>query len=438
MPWDPHHGFSDVMTQLAGAGAESQPATPYPPRTNSGFVASFAKGLSQPRPADLSTVMLAADLPREAPALYTLATEYALCDEWYSSMPGATWPNRFFVHGASSAGIARGPTLAQKAKWTAGLGGFEYPNGSIFGRLGPGNYRLYHNRVGHFSGRLPQVAALKGVRRSDVRRLSDLQDDLASGRTAPYTFIEPAYGNVVDGDYLDGSSQHPLDGLAEGDRLIARVYGMIRNSPVWERSLLIITYDEHGGFYDCGVPARAAPPPNDHPNADADDNPYGFDFSVYGVRVPTVLVSPWIRKGTVDHTLYDHATILATLERRFGLNPLTDRDRLAADVLHLLGGALRPDADCPRDLPVPLASALEFAAPAAEPPAAAPSAPIEDGDNLVGFLFVAEKARREVAPESMAFAPMPEPRTRAEAELYLRQVVPRLEAEVDARQRASD
>ena len=157
MPRDPHHGFRSVMTQLGGEGAERRPATPYPPRTNSGFVANFATGHKRPLPpAKFGTVMLAVDLPRESPALYTLATEYALCDQWYSSMPGATWPNRFFVHGASSAGMADGPTKAQKVKWTVGIGGFEYPRGSIFDRLRRGNYRLYQNRdrLSHRSGRL--------------------------------------------------------------------------------------------------------------------------------------------------------------------------------------------------------------------------------------------------------------------------------------------
>jgi phospholipase C len=434
MRLDPHHGFENVMTQLFGAGT-SNPSRPYPRRTNSGFVADFAVGHRRPPSLEeLKTVMLAIATAREAPALHTLATQYALCDEWYSSVPGATWPNRFFVHGASSNGIAHGPTKEQKAAWTAGLGGFTYPRGSIFDRLGPGNYRLYQNREGHDLGRFPQVAALKGVKLSDVRRLSDLETELAGGRAAPYTFIEPAYGNIVSGSYRDGSSQHPLDELAAGDRLIARVYRMIRNSPVWEKSLLIVTYDEHGGFYDSGVPARTAPPPND--GKGPSDNPFGFDFSIYGARVPAVVVSPWIAKGVVDHTLYDHTSILATVERRFGLQPLTDRDRLAGDLLHLLGGRLRPDSECPRTLPELPAPAPAFAEDA--PDTASLAEPIEDGDNLIGFLFVAEKAQREIAPETLAFAPPTEPKTRAEAELYLRQVVPQLEADLEARGRALD
>ena len=265
-----------------------------------------------------------------------------------------------------------------------------------------------------------------------MRPLRELEDDLRNGFTAAYTFIEPAYGNVVNGSYRGGSSQHPLDDLAKGDRLIARVYHAIRNSPVWEHSLLIITYDEHGGFYDSGVPDEGAPPPND--GTDEDDNPFGFDFSVYGARVPTVVVSPWIAKGVVDHGLYDHASILATVERQFDLKPLTDRDKLARDLRHLLGGSMRSDADCPRALPE-----LPEPGPAPADDETDPASfaePIEDGDNLLGFLFVAEKAQREVVPESLALTtPSPVPKTKGEAELYLQQVVPLLEAELEARQR---
>jgi phospholipase C len=434
MPRDPHHGFGSVMTQLAGAGGERQPATPYPPRTNAGFVANFATGHKQPpSPAERGSVMLAVDLPNESPALYTLAREYALCDQWYSSMPGPTWPNRFFVHGASCAGMADGPTAADIAKWET-VSGFRYPHGSIFDRLGRGNYRLFQNRAGPAAGRLPQVGALKGISYGDVRPLRDLETELANGDAAPYTFIEPAYGNIVNDTYLDGSSQHPLDGLAEGDRLIARVYRAIRNSPVWEHSLLIITYDEHGGFYDSAVPAKAAPPPND--GKGAGNNPYGFDFSVYGVRVPAVIVSPWIAKGLVDHRLYDHASILATVERRFHLDPLTDRDRLAGDLLHLVSGPLRPDADCPRELPE--LPRLEFPAAVEEAAVASPLEPVEEGSNLQGFLFVAEKAQREVPAATLELPALPPPTTKGEAELYLRQVVPQLEAVEKAGPGASD
>jgi phospholipase C len=107
----------------------------------------------------------------------------------------------------------------------------------------------------------------------------------------------------------------------------------------------VILYDEHGGFYDSVKPGPAAPP-ND--GAASSLNASGFGFDVYGVRVPAIVVSPWVEKGRVDSTPYDHSSVLATLERLFGLPPLTDRDRNANDLLSLITQTCRQD--CPESI----------------------------------------------------------------------------------------
>jgi phospholipase C len=295
-----------------------------------------------PDPGDIGDVMLGVDVRTESPALYQLATEFVLCDGWHSSMPGPTWPNRYFLHASSSGGLDHSPTSAEMYGWE-GLQGFVFPNGSVFDALGKQNYRLYQDHQGDPRGRIPQVASIKGIRFADVDDLAHFEADLAAGYTARYTFIEPNYGDIVNGTYEHGSSQHPMDGLAAGDQLVARVYGAIRNSPVWGRSLFVIVYDEHGGFYD-SVPPGPATPPND--GAAAKWNANGFGFDVYGVRVPALVVSPWVARGVVDHTAYDHSTVPATLERLFGLPPLTDRDRNANDLLSLITQTCRQD--CPQ------------------------------------------------------------------------------------------
>lgn len=133
-----------------------------------------------------------------------------------------------------------------------------------------------------------------------------------------------------------------MDSLAAGDQLVARVYAAIRNSPLWDKSLFVILYDEHGGFYDSVKPGKAIPPGD---GAEATLNTNGFGFDVYGVRVPAIVVSPWVVRGKVDHTTYDHSSVLATLERLFQLPPLTDRDRHANDLLPLITQTCRED--CP-------------------------------------------------------------------------------------------
>jgi phospholipase C len=344
LPTDPGHEFTDVVEQLCGANAQFQQGQPYPPIDNSGFVTNYATTRTEGAPppsGDVDDIMRGVDIQTQCPALYQLATQFVLCDAWHSSLPGPTWPNRYFLHGASSAGLDHSPTSSEMAKWE-GLDGFVYPKGSIFDSLGKDNYRLYQDHLGDPLGCIPQVASIKNISFCDVSDLSHFEADLAANYTARYTFIEPSYGDVVNNTYENGSSQHPMDSLAAGDQLVARVYNAIRNSTLWDRSLFVVLYDEHGGFYDSVAPG-VAPPPND--GAAATLNANGFGFDVYGVRVPAIVVSPWVAQGIVDNTLYDHSSIPATLERLFGLQPLTDRDRKAKDVLSLITQNCRQD--CP-------------------------------------------------------------------------------------------
>jgi len=346
MPSDPGHEFEDVVEQLGGIGAQYPKGGPYPNITNSGFAANYATSSTEGKPPplpDVDKVMRGIDTRNQTPALYQLATQFVLCDAWHSSLPGPTWPNRFFLHGASSAGLDHSPTRSELEEWEA-VSGFTYPRGSIFDALGGGSYRLYHDTSGPIAGQIPQVASLKGISFFDAHPLTYFEQDLQLSYDYKYTFIEPSYGNVVHDTYEGGSSQHPMDGLIEGDRLVARIYNAIRNSPLWESSMLIVTFDEHGGFYDSALPNKVTPP-ND--NAGPGLNSNGFDFTVLGVRVPAVVVSPWVEEA-VDHTTYDHSSVLTTLERLFNIAPLTDRDKNANDLLSLITANLR--TDCPENI----------------------------------------------------------------------------------------
>ena len=427
MPSDPSHGFAAVVQQLCGEGSDPNKVSPYPARTKSGFVADYSKTKIKKKPlpkAAYGKIMMGIDTATQAPALFALASEYALCDNWFASLPGPTWPNRFFVHGASSDGMCKSPSLGDIAKWEV-FKGFTYPNGSIYDRLGKGSYRLYQDKSGPIAGRIPQVAAIKGIDYGDVAGLDSFEKDLKKGKAARYTFIEPAYGDIVSGSYGRGSSQHPMDGLRSGDNLIARVYNAIRKSPVWEKSLLIVTYDEHGGFFDSAVPSAKAAPPND--GTGAGQNTHGFDFAEFGVRVPAVIVSPQIAKGTVDHTLFDHASVLATVEQAFALAPLTDRDKAAKSVLPLLTQAAPFDANRLPELPIAPPPPAPMAA-ASVPAPADPSEPIEQAADLPGFLYVARKSQRKRQGDLQAMTAFQPVRTRADAQAYLDAVMPQLEA----------
>jgi hypothetical protein len=147
--------------------------------------------------------------------------------------------------------------------------------------------------------------------------------------------------------------------------LIKQVYEAIRRSPHWETSVLVITYDEHGGFFDHVAPPGmsstppAAPPvlPPGDPISSGANNHHNFQFDQLGLRVPTVIVSPLIPKATIDHTRYDHSSVPRTLGRLFGLQPLTKRDAAANDLLHLFSRAT-PRTDTPLTLPEPANSHL--------------------------------------------------------------------------------
>src|SRR6185369_982314 len=210
--------------------------------------------------------------------------------------------------------------------------------------------------------------------------------------------------------YKGGSSQHPEDNPSGGEGLIKAVYEAIRNSPVWNTSLLIIVYDEHGGFYDHVKPCCAVPPGDGIPEGQKTRNALGFDFAQYGVRVPAVIVSPLIPRGAVDHTLYDHSSILATLERLLGMKPLTKRDASAKDLRHLLTN-LAPREDCPKTLVAPATESshrkfyekelialdhwVEEAVDKVETVLAVHDEPLPDSGNIIGFLQILLKTELE-------------------------------------------
>jgi phospholipase C len=445
MPTDPGHEFPDVVEQLGGEGASYTPGGPYPSINNSGFAANYATSSTEgPTPAaqDIGDIMACFATPDQLPVLYQLATEFAVCDQWYSSIPGPTWPNRFFLHGASSSGLDTSPTTAQMAQWETPTYGFQYPNGSIYAKLAAAGipYRFYNDSTGFptelslFSddplngspvGAVPQVSALSGVTVLDFNSLQSFASDLQGPYPYPYTFIEPHYGDVTSGTYAGGSSQHPMDDVYGGENLLSHVYSAIRNSPYWNTSLLIITYDEHGGFYDSVAPGSATEP-GDNPQYGY--NTYGFVFNQYGVRVPAVIVSPLIAAGTVDHTVYDHSSVLATLEQLFGLSALTQRDANANNLLHLFATAA-PRADCVTSLvsPKPLLMAAKPRL-TVEEQALIDAQPVPESGNLPGALLLVMKVEIELSARTPGEIAAIEARvrlirTRGEARAYIASVM---------------
>ncbi|HWD27945.1 MAG TPA: alkaline phosphatase family protein [Rhizomicrobium sp.] len=425
MTTDPGHEFEDVIEQLCGKDAACKylngKGGAYPAIDRSGFAHNYATSTSEdtgrPAAGHIGDIMACFHTPTQLPVIHQLATEFAICDAWHSSLPGPTWPNRFFVHGASSAGMTVSPGLWNEVEWES-FDGFKYANGSIYDRLNATGHkwRLYIDCDNAFSddpsgpeygGWISQAASLKNIHLWDVHRLAKFQADVNAPayRDVRYTFIEPNFGKsffakqgaAPGPTYKGGSAQHPEDDPSGGEGLLKFVYETIRNAPLWDTSLLIITYDEHGGFYDHVVPCAAPAPGGKDPDNGKDLNPYNFDFQTYGVRVPAVIVSPFVPKGTVDHTRYDHASALATVERILGIGPLTARDADANDVRHLLS-LPAPRTDCPATLVAPLKY------PPVPSPAENSDAPLPSCGNAIGFLQVLLKAELALADDAAARA----------------------------------
>jgi phospholipase C len=427
MPVDPCHEFPCVTWQLCGNGVSYPFAGAYPAVLNSGYVASYATSGGQANPGEIMKCYS----PAQLPVLNELARQFAICDNWHASLPGPTWPNRFFAHAASSGGLDHSPSTADMTEWETVPGeGFSFPNGAIFDRLNDSQvaWRLYSGDD------IPIVAALKGIDLiTDIHDYGDFASDVAqSNYPASYTFIEPSYGHLTD--FTCGTSQHPLDDVTRGESLIKATYEAVRNSPLWNNSLIVITWDEHGGFFDHVAPPTAVAPGDTTPGSKY--NQYGFTFQQYGPRIAAVVISPLIPVNLVDHRVYDHASIPATLEARFGLKPMTQRDTSAQNLMSLVS-LTNPRGDTPSTLPAPAQSGVGGCDPVsfdskiaatsstlAEAPVFRPNDSIEEG-NLPGFVYVAMRSDLALsAPEKRLaiVARVKTIKTRAQAVEYIEEV----------------
>jgi phospholipase C len=403
MPFDPGHEFPDVVEQLCGAGVQYGGGA-YPPINNSGFVSNYATTKSSGEggaTTNFGEIMKCYNTAAQLPILTALAENFAVCDNWYASLPGPTWPNRFFVHAASSDGLDHSPTTLETTDWEV-IDGFSFSNGTLYQLMDNHKntnkgWRLYRGVASPLIGSLPCVAALKGIQLKDTHRYEDFQSDIHGDYPYSYTFIEPNYGDIINSSYAGGQSQHPMDDVRNGEALIKSTYEAIRNSPLWLNSLLIITYDEHGGFYDHVAPSAAKAPGDTAPNSKF--NKYGFDFQHYGVRVVALVISAYTTKNLISHQVYDHSSVPATVEALFNLPALTQRDASANNLTSLASlGTARTDT--PATLPPVAAIAGEQPA---IMPAAMQSARIvqnedtasADSGNLPAFLHIALKAKRE-------------------------------------------
>ena len=230
------------------------------------------------------------------------APYWTVCDRYFAAIMAETYPNRFYLHAAQTDRLHNGdgPTVSTLP--------------TIWDRLAAAH------RTGRYYFSDAPFTALWG---STYLRISDPVDDFfaacATGTLPDVSFVDPRFLDEGSGSSGD---DHPHSDIRVGQHFLSSIYSAVTKSPQWSRTMLVITYDEWGGFFD-HVPPPVAP----------DANPKA---RLRGFRVPCIVVSPRARRRHVAHNVYDHTSILKMIEWRFGLAPLTTRDAHARNLAEVL------------------------------------------------------------------------------------------------------
>jgi phospholipase C len=335
---DPDHHFPAVHKQLF-FGTTGPPAVP----SMKGFVQSY---WDQQHDVAHSREIMNYFATDTLPVLHGLARNYAVFNGWFASIPGPTVCNRAFAHYGTSFGQV-----------SLDIFYVLEPIKSIYERmLAAGRTtKLYYFDP---SSSTQEVVNLLKNQPQIFATYDQFLQDCKKGELPDYSFVEPNYSDHPgeDGGELLASDQHPDHDVQEGEVFIASVYNAIRQNPdLWKSTALLITYDEHGGIHD-HVPPPTCTPDGFHAKL-SDTNNVPFAFDRLGVRVPAILISPWISKGTVvpgpeaqtGGRAFEHASIPATVTQHFigNYDQRTVREKGAPTFLDLLGDTMRSEADCP-------------------------------------------------------------------------------------------
>ena len=394
---DPGEFFCDMAQQITGSKEipKTNPYTHYPPADISGLTQGYTLnyatlcGLGHPGspvPAANIPDIMNYLTPAQMPVSAFLARNYAVCDQWYASAPTQTYANRAFA-------LCAAPGVAHSGKYSLiedmqYLNPFEpvYNIPSVLSQLDvvmgargePGPYwKVYFQDYSIAVQTVPQV---RGAAKSeDNMNLAVFDDsdwgdetpaqltstttsfvaDLAAGKLPPFSFIEPRYFDNFAPSKLPSACNHPGRGnyppdfmagkvaampidAATGEVFLMQLYNLLRASPSWNETLLIVTYDEHGGLYDHCAPPVATPPGGAIPPASdtlGDSTADGFNYNLLGGRVPAIIISPLIAAGGTIRakTAFDHSSIVRTVFDIFNLSTkempsLTARDAAAPSV----------------------------------------------------------------------------------------------------------
>lgn len=334
-PVDPKHDFDSITWQVFGY---PKPMNETAPVRMDGFATVATDGQFQ--------FVMSAFNSSNLPVLSTLATEFAVFDHWHCSCPCPTNPNREFLMSGTSHGMTDNSFPDE-----------GFPQQTHFAFLEQANidWKIYYNDDPWMA---PAFADLRTpARLQRVVEMPSFYSDIKEGTLPRYSLIQPRMASSSTGP---SNWQHPDNSIEAGETFYSDIYEAVRNSPYWSETLIIITYDEHGGFYDHqATPTEGVPQPDNVTAAN------GFTFDRLGVRIPTVMISPWIAKGTVVNapspaqspfptSQWDATSIIATTNKIFGIGQnMTARDTWSARFDDIVSGATPMRTDCPTSLPKP-------------------------------------------------------------------------------------
>ncbi len=345
----PPHSFHAVCLQLCNSQSGPSPANPV---KNNGFIRAYKDDLlRRTHHVDRNQIdeVMLSFAPNQLPAINQLANEFCLCDHWFCEVPGPTMPNRMYIHAATSEGYVHNAFNR------------DFTSKTI--------YELVQDKgltwCTYFHD-LSEVLQFKNLGQSPAhfRRFEEnWTSDVSAGNLPNYVFILPRFNNkkaTQTAPAKMANSQHAPEDVRFGENLIADIYDALAANPaLFRETALIVTYDEHGGFFEHVAPGSAPNPDginSPNPDDDAKFTVPSFGFDRLGLRVPTVIVSPWIPKGQVVNRNLQHTSVIKTVREMFGLaGPLNGRDASAASFADLFTqlSTARPAATMPAKLSRP-------------------------------------------------------------------------------------
>jgi len=296
---DPEHGWAAAHGEWDGGKMDGFVVYNY---TNDGQPADGKRAMGYYSEADI-------------PFFYGLANTFALADRSFGSLLGPTFPNRAFLQAGTSFGLVGGNLFAE-------------PHTNLVELLEAGQV-TWHD----YYAKLPTLGTfIESLSRhlDNITKLDYLFTDAAAGNLAQVNFVDPELGDDFGAVRND---LHPPGDVQLGDQFLDKVIRALMQSPQWPRMAILVTFDEHGGLYDHVPPPAACPPDDLEPVLLPDEPPGRFDR--LGMRVPTILISPYARPHHVSHTVYDHTSLLRLLEARFVLPAMTRRDANADPMFDL-------------------------------------------------------------------------------------------------------